>query len=138
MGPPPTPLHRKGQGKAPIAVETPVAGEVIPPWRLPPVAKAQAPPCPVQDVVEVLDVDSEDSWGHWGSIDEPEMMRTLDFLKEVALDWSAEDWSEGISNKHAIRHWFREILHIQLGTTEIMIRLDVCSKRFSTYRCLPE
>eukprot|EP00971_Amphidinium_carterae_P168276 3334122-Amphidinium_carterae.1 len=69
MGPPPVPPHRKGQGKAPTASDKPAVTEIIPPWRLP-VAKAQAAPRPAQDVVEVLDVDSEDSWGQWGTSDE--------------------------------------------------------------------
>eukprot|EP00971_Amphidinium_carterae_P275047 5457268-Amphidinium_carterae.1 len=60
MGPPPVPAHRKGQGKAPIVVAEPATTVVTPPWRLP-IAKAQAAPRPEQDIVEVLDVDSEDS-----------------------------------------------------------------------------
>eukprot|EP00971_Amphidinium_carterae_P210491 4176479-Amphidinium_carterae.1 len=92
MGPPPVPSHRKGQGKAPIAFDKPATTVITPPWRLP-VAKAQATPCPEQDVVEVLDVDSEGSWGQWGTSDEPLMTSTIDFLKAVALDWEASDWT---------------------------------------------
>eukprot|EP00971_Amphidinium_carterae_P167007 3309624-Amphidinium_carterae.1 len=105
MGPPPTSAQRKmpkgkGGSKSPADTNSDTAAKVvIPPWRsgsVSPSPKTQAAPPPKQaapEVIAVLDLDSEDSWGPWGTADEPIITETLEFLKHVALDWAAEDWT---------------------------------------------
>eukprot|EP00971_Amphidinium_carterae_P239779 4760121-Amphidinium_carterae.1 len=126
MGPPPTPVQRKmpkGKGgsksQADSNCDTPTT-VVIPPWKrsasASPAPKTQAAPRPKQAVPEVIAV----------------------LESNVALDWAAEDWTTLISNKQGLQHWHREALQMQIGDLEVLIKVNVCTQRASTYRCLPE
>eukprot|EP00971_Amphidinium_carterae_P240445 4773285-Amphidinium_carterae.1 len=88
-------------------------------------SQISAAPKPKQEVIAVLDVDSEDSSGLWRTSEEKAITGLLDFLKAVAIDWSSEVWVMETSSKQELTHWFREVVHLQLCELDVLIRINV-------------